>query len=339
VKKNEVYSLRIVSELKENSPYLKAYEFNISEIKNINEYSRLFIGYLQMNSYILYNYFINHQSYSLSIEPLFILKYHLLETYENFFLIEERHNNKLARFIKDKKITIINIAKIFENSNLQNYEEISDIETLKNHAFAVSMEFRHENTHQKKNHKNGNILSPIYYFDHEGIKFIDYKKNGENLGEDGKLIESLIDNKENIFSLQTDIIYGNLLDYNFFIDKNFDKLKIKVKEIKNKKNKFANYFLNLNNNENNKTRNNSNLIKEDEDENEGRTNIIEKKYIKKMYRDENLKKEGIIMISDEEYTIDDIKDIIDHAKETKSYETLPKFIKELDKELQLKDSK
>ena len=67
------------------SAYYKAQEFNLKEIENINEYSRLFPAYLQMNSYIFLNYLLNNDSYSLSIEPLFILKKHLMSNYEGFF--------------------------------------------------------------------------------------------------------------------------------------------------------------------------------------------------------------------------------------------------------------
>ena len=51
----------------------------------MNEYSKLFQGYLQIDSNILYNYKINYYSYSLSIEPLFIIKYHLKSNYDAFF--------------------------------------------------------------------------------------------------------------------------------------------------------------------------------------------------------------------------------------------------------------
>ena len=83
----------------------------------------------------------------------------------------------------------------------------------------MSMEFRHENnSHLKKNQKNIHITSPIYYFDKENIKKIMYDKNKKIQGEDGRLIEVLIDeDRDIILSLKADIIYGNLLDTKFFI--------------------------------------------------------------------------------------------------------------------------
>ena len=105
--------------------------------------------YLQLDSYILSNHFINNnKSYSLTIEPLFIIQKHLIQTYEGFFLIEESNNDRFAQRITDERITTINIAKIFEFSNItkkEDFEEIRDIKTLKNHAFSISMVLRHEN--------------------------------------------------------------------------------------------------------------------------------------------------------------------------------------------------
>ena len=63
-----------------------AYKYNIEEIQKTTESSRLFMGYLQFNSYILTNHLIKEEkSYSLLIEPLFMIKNHLLQAYEGFF--------------------------------------------------------------------------------------------------------------------------------------------------------------------------------------------------------------------------------------------------------------
>ena len=105
--KNETEIL-VLSEEKEDSAYLLAQNFIIEEIDNINEFSRLFIGYLQMDSIILYNYQISENSYSLSIEPLFIIKHHLKSNYEGFFLLEETDDKILGWTEKRENITIIN---------------------------------------------------------------------------------------------------------------------------------------------------------------------------------------------------------------------------------------
>ena len=90
-----MYKPCFISEMDEFSPYLAAYNFNVEEINNIEESSRLFMAYLQIDSYILVNHYkYNAKSYSLSIEPLFMLRNHLFQTYEGFFLIEKSDQNQ-----------------------------------------------------------------------------------------------------------------------------------------------------------------------------------------------------------------------------------------------------
>ena len=84
--KNNDYTICFISKLGKFSPYLMAYKYNIEEIQKTIESSRLFMGYLQLDSYILTNHLIKEEkSYSLSIEPLFMIKNHLLQAYEGFF--------------------------------------------------------------------------------------------------------------------------------------------------------------------------------------------------------------------------------------------------------------
>ena len=83
-----------------------------------------------------------------------------------------------------------------------------------------------------KNIKKYNILSHIYYFDKTEIKEINYSKKRKIQSEDGRLIENFIDeDREVISSLQGDIIYGDLLNYNLLIQKDFTILKKKMKII------------------------------------------------------------------------------------------------------------
>mgnify|MGYP006873030020 CR=1 FL=1 len=255
------FTLYFTAELNEFSPYLVAYEFMIEEIKNITESSRLFMGYLELDSYILNNFINdNKKSYSLSILPLFVVKNHLLQNYEGFFLTDaEPKDEVFARSMIDERITILNVENIFKYSplNLNQIDEIKSPITLKNHAFSISMEFRHENNgHYKKNKKDKRTSSPIYYFDKEKIKKIEYAKNGVKQGEDGSLIEALIDeNRDAILSLQNDIFYGSLLDVNLFIKSDFKQLKQKIAEIKNDPTNFKDASEQLKN-ENNKINSN-----------------------------------------------------------------------------------
>lgn len=116
--KNETEIL-VLSEEKEDSAYLLAQNFIIEEIDNINEFSKLFIGYLQMDSIILYNYQIYENSYSLSIEPLFIIKHHLKSNYEGFFLLEEIDDKILGWTEKKENVTIINEQYLVKKQNLK----------------------------------------------------------------------------------------------------------------------------------------------------------------------------------------------------------------------------
>lgn len=324
------YLIYVVSELPEKSPYLVAYQFNKEEINHISELSRLFMGYLQIDSYILTNILIdknknNHNCCSLSLEPLFMLKHHLLQTYEGFFLIESEKENRYAQSIADDKITIINKVKVFEFSNLamKNLNKIEHPQYLKNHAFAISMEFRHENnSHHKKYQKNINIISPIYYFDKTEIKEINYSKNGKIQGEDGRLIENFIDeDRDVILSLQGDIIYGDLLNYKLFIQKDFTALKERMKKIQNSPDKFGSKKFE------------SNIEKDKDNLNwrEFKNDTEEKNYFDEIYR--RMKKYGIISISDEEYTADIAINMIKIAEKNNSIDGLPKVLIEIYKRM------
>ena len=88
-----------------------ANKFNLEEIDNINEFSRLFLAYIQSDSFILYNYYINTFSYSFSMEPLYMIKYHLKSNYEEFFFTSREISDKYAYQALDEKITIINEKK------------------------------------------------------------------------------------------------------------------------------------------------------------------------------------------------------------------------------------
>jgi hypothetical protein len=81
---------------KNNCPYCLADEFNLGEINNINEFIRLFMGYFQLDSCILFNYQLKYNSYSFSIEPLSMVKYHLKSNYEGFQFLGSINNNDLG---------------------------------------------------------------------------------------------------------------------------------------------------------------------------------------------------------------------------------------------------
>ena len=61
------------------------------------------------------------------------------------------------------------------------------------------------------------------------------EQTNEIKGESGEMIEKFISTDESIINdLKTKLIYGELLDYNLFIDKNFDDLLKRMEEINSK---------------------------------------------------------------------------------------------------------
>ena len=73
---------------RDDNAYKLAFKFNIDIINNLTEKSALTQGFLQLDSYFLKNYYFNeNMAYSLSNEPIIMMKNHLLYNYENFIFI------------------------------------------------------------------------------------------------------------------------------------------------------------------------------------------------------------------------------------------------------------
>ena len=331
--KGVIPNLIILSELNKDShsPYYLANQFNLQEIENMNEYSKLFQGYLQMDSNILYNNKINDYSYSLSIEPLFIVKYHLKSNYEGFFFTEKIDNNNLAWTEDKENIIVINEENLFQRSKYIYIEYIDDENDSKSHAFGISIVFRHEsNSHKKKNLKNKLIESPIYYCDDGEIKKLIYSNDGGLKGEDGVMIESLIiDDQSIIISLAKDFIYGELLDYKLFIGKDFTELISKMNIIREKN---KDYFNSYNKGENqgfySKVSHDSSKMEEiKENTKSNKIHDIVRKAIKS----------GTLEYGDQFYTLDLAEKMIALAEKKGHKELLSPILLELDKAL--KESK
>ena len=310
----KVCQLMFFSKIKkknEKSPYILAKNCNLEEIKNLDEKSSLFLSYLQLDSYILKNYYYNgEKSYSLSIELVFILKNHLIKNYEDFFFIEKQISDEFAYQAIDENITVINEGNLFDDQDIfEKIYEINEIKKSKNYAMPISMEFRHEkNGHMKKSLKNKHLHSPILYLKNGKVNTLIYKElNNIKIGESGKIIEKCINEDPNIIrELKLVKIYGEILDYKLFIKKDFNELKLKMDEIRNK----------------NKT--NKELIdfkislKSDKDE---KTKIEER-------RIKQLEKQGIIKCGDVYYS----KIARELYKKRKIYDPfkLPKFFYEIE---------
>ena len=310
------YELELYSELSENSPYLVAKNFNIQEIVNMNEFSKLFLAYLQMDNYILTNLFYsNKSSYSLSVEPLFILKHHLLETYKDFFLIEFDENDEFASHQINEGITVINEKNLFPDEIGQIYD-INDEKLLKNYAFPISLENRHENnSHQKRHLKSFIVNSPTLYC--KDGKVMEYNYKGKNCGEDGRIIEKFIDEDEyNIYELKKLKIFGELLDYKLFIQKDFKEFHKIRQKIINNNNKSKDILPNLEENKNKKA---------DQIE-------FEKYNEKKLNYEKYLSKKGIIKNNDL-YITEEEKKVLDGLNKKCDFFKLPNSFKMMEKYL------
>ena len=116
---------------------------------------------------------------------------------------------------------------------------------------------------KKKNLNNNGIESPLYYF--EDGKVINLKDNNPDIikGEDGIVIESLMTKDQKIIiSLAKDFIYGELLNYKLFIQKDFSELLNKMNNIKSQKLTSKVVDNNLINNENKIKNYNKNEMKD-----------------------------------------------------------------------------
>ena len=169
------------------------------------------------------------------MEPLYKIKFHLKSNYEEFFFTTRDESDEYAYQTIDEKITIINEKNLF-NKEFHDDEitDITDKKESKNYALPASMEFRHEkNCHQKFAGKNPGQYSPLIFVKDLRFERISLKlKNGVK-GESGWMVESFISvEKEKIKELKTGLIYGDLLDFRLFIQKNFNELFLKMDKIK-----------------------------------------------------------------------------------------------------------
>ena len=315
----------LLSKEKDDSAYLLAQNFILQEIDNINEFSKLFQGYLQMDSYVLNNYRIKDYSYSLSIEPIFIVKHHLKSNYEGFFILEEINDDILGWTEPRENITIINENYLFEKYKYKDPSHIKDKNDLKDCAFGISIVLRHEdNSHKKKNLNNNNIASPLYYCEDGEAVRIKLNNSYMKKGEDGIIIESLINKDQNIIiSLAKDFIYGELLDYRLFIQKDFSILNKKIKEIKQKKLEQYSTPINDINNDKKQIDNNTSEMRNLQNYNQNELKRLAKNAIRA----------GILKIGDIFYTLDIIREMVRVAELSNSIHLLDPVFIEINKEL------
>lgn len=236
---NELYNeIKFVSELQSNSPFALAYEFNKNQIRQLNEFSALFQAYLQLDSYIEYNYIHSDYTHSFSLECVFMLKYQLLSTYENFFCIIKENNNLYAFIDYDTKITVINTLTSF-GENFHESDLLNNEVKAKNYAMPLSLYFTHEKSgHYKYSLKNKGFNCPLIYY--RGLKIEieigQFIKGGNYYGESGRIIENFIcKDKTIIHELSSNFIFGEFFSNEYFNGRDFSKLikavKLKLKDI------------------------------------------------------------------------------------------------------------
>ena len=212
---------------KDNS-YLLAFKFNVDIIKQLTIKSALTKGFMQLDSYILKNYFIidesvrNEKNYSLINEPIQLMKYHLLLNYENFIIIKykNKYKNKVMNAYQDNsnRVTFINEKKIFDEYN-------SEKLIGKDNALPISIEFLHENFHSKKNSRNIDEKTSLTFFKDNEKKLLEKQ-------EDGRYIESILGDNKFISDLKNPKKkLGNLMKIEYFTDENFDNLHEKYQEL------------------------------------------------------------------------------------------------------------
>ena len=239
---NKDFNLILLDSLPKDNAYKLAFNYNIQIINNITEQSELYLPFLQLDNYILLNYYLNFNSYTLSMEPLIITKNHLLSLYEPFLFvsIEQKISDvktRLACQCTNNDITMINRMGLFGDKT-----GLPHCEKNKNLVIPISMELIHEkNGHSKKLRKNKRQNSPIYFYTKNNIIHLDESNQnvkGER-GESGRLVEYFINYKEDNFvsELKSNFIYEDILsDTKYFTDNNFKKLYEKIKSLKSKKN-------------------------------------------------------------------------------------------------------
>ena len=317
----------LLSKEKNDSAYLLAQNFILEEIDNMNEFSKLFQGYLQMDSYIMCNYKLKSNSYSLSIEPIFIVKHHLKSNFEGFFLLEESNGNILGWTEQYENVTIINEQYLFEKCKFKDVSHIKDEHDLKDCAFGISIVLHHENnSHKKKNLNNCYINSPLYYCEDGEVKELIEKISKKKGGEDGIIVECLITKDQKIIiSLARDFIYGELLDFRLFVQKDFTELMKRIDDIKKKKS---------NNLDDKKENTNGNQI-EIEKKNEMRDINENNQYDKEQLNisAKNAIREKILKLGDVFYPIEVIKEIVKNAENNNSIDLLHPIFIEISKEL------
>jgi len=238
----ESAKLILISTLPENNSYKIAFNYCKKIISEINENSKLYLPFLQLDNYILFNYYIKSYSYTLSLEPLNITKKHLLLLYEDFiFTYKEKQKENIMvlafqHFHYD--VTAINEYALFHS--YKSYP--SYLLTGEDLAIPIVMEFLHEKKHFKKDKKNKRCQRPLYFYKKSTLlevdkEFRDINDKSGKKGEAGLLVEYFIRYKKKslVKELKFNHCFGDIIkNIKFFTSKNFELLYQEISQSKKK---------------------------------------------------------------------------------------------------------
>ena len=180
----------------------------------------IFYPILQLNSFplIKIDESIPIGGYTISMERIDIIKRNLYYS-QDCFLFRVKTENKflfLSNFDKKTGITCINEYRIFKNKDIQNN---------KDKAFPINLEFIYKRLGHGKEVINSKESPKIYFNGNFKNCYIERQDKKED--ETGKIIEKFIlDDDVDFISLFKNIfIFGDFIDYKYFIQSDFKQLK------------------------------------------------------------------------------------------------------------------
>ena len=291
-----VTHLILLDDLTDDNSYKIAIDFNKKMINELEENSQLFIPFIQLDSYILYNYKKNSYSFTFSLEPLILTKKHLLSSYDDFIFTykEKSENDQLTLAFQCTKndVTAINEYNLFPSNDICDSKELRGNDK----AVPISVNLLHErNGHSKKDKKNKRNTSPLSFYKQNEIVTINknYQKkdkiSGIIKGEAGHIVDSFIRYQSDNLNLELikNHNFGNIINnVKLFTSKTFEGLANEIRS-KTKKKSFS-FFGFLSNekvnkneipNDSQRTNENDEQQKEEKEPPEESLEYYEKKYL------------------------------------------------------------
>ena len=243
LEKRNPAKLLLMPILPENNSYKIALNYCRKLISEITEKSKLYLPMIQLDNYILFNYYINSYSYTLSMEPVIITQKHLLSSYEEFiFIFKEGSKNNLITLAcqnTPNDINAINEYGLFPKSLYCNSYSLTGYD----YAGPIVIELLHQKDHSKKYKKTKKSPSPLYIYKKStlikiGVEYQDKKRENGIKGEASLLIEYFIryQKKSLAQELKFNLSLGNIIKYtNYFTASNFESLYKAITQLKKNK--------------------------------------------------------------------------------------------------------